>query len=78
MTLSEIALKPNQRLLLLFRLQLLMQSAQSLGHDYHEKGTYLAVEGPRFSSVAESKMFQSWGTHVIGMTAVLEVRDFPI
>ena len=49
-----------------------MQSAQSLGHDYHEKGTYLAVEGPRFSSVAESKMFQSWGAHVIGMTVVSE------
>ena len=33
----------------------------------------VVIEGPRFSSKAESKMFQMWGGHVIGMTAVPEV-----
>lgn len=38
----------------------------------HMGGTYVCVEGPRFSSVAESKMFQSWGANIIGMTNMPE------
>jgi 5'-methylthioadenosine phosphorylase len=37
-------------------------------------GTYLAMEGPQFSSLAESELFRSWGAHVIGMTNMPEAR----
>ena len=40
---------------------------------FHEKGTYVCIEGPRFSSCAESKWFQSLGANIIGMTFVPEV-----
>ena len=39
---------------------------------YHEKGTYVCIEGPRFSTKAESRMFQNWGADVVGMTLVPE------
>ncbi|MCD6409035.1 MAG: S-methyl-5'-thioadenosine phosphorylase [Candidatus Verstraetearchaeota archaeon] len=39
----------------------------------HEKGTYICIEGPRFSTRAESKLFRSWGADIIGMTLVPEV-----
>jgi 5'-methylthioadenosine phosphorylase len=38
----------------------------------HEKATYVCIEGPRFSTKAESKMFQIWGADVVGMTLVPE------
>jgi len=38
----------------------------------HETGTYVCIEGPRFSTKAESKMFKSWGADVVGMTLVPE------
>ena len=40
---------------------------------HHSSGTNVVVEGPRFSSKAESKMFQLWGGDIINMTAVPEV-----
>ncbi|KAH3775701.1 S-methyl-5'-thioadenosine phosphorylase-like isoform X3 [Dreissena polymorpha] len=39
----------------------------------HKTGTMLTIEGPRFSSKAESKMWNSWGAHCINMTTVPEV-----
>jgi 5'-methylthioadenosine phosphorylase len=39
----------------------------------HETGTYVCIEGPRFSTKAESKMYQQWGADIIGMTMVPEV-----
>ncbi len=39
----------------------------------HEAGTYVCIEGPRFSTKAESKMYQKWGADIIGMTMVPEV-----
>jgi 5'-methylthioadenosine phosphorylase len=39
----------------------------------HDRGTYVCVEGPRFSTRAESALYKSWGAHVIGMTLVPEV-----
>lgn len=39
----------------------------------HDYGTVVTIEGPRFSSQAESKLFQRWGGHVINMTTVPEV-----
>jgi 5'-methylthioadenosine phosphorylase len=38
----------------------------------HSTGTYVCVEGPRFSTKAESRMFRSWGADVVGMTLVPE------
>lgn len=39
---------------------------------YHKTGTYVCVEGPRFSTKAESKMFRNWGGDIVGMTLVPE------
>ncbi len=38
----------------------------------HPTGTYVCIEGPRFSTKAESRMFQQWGADVVGMTMVPE------
>ncbi|GLK70643.1 hypothetical protein GCM10017643_07580 [Ancylobacter dichloromethanicus] len=38
------------------------------------KGTYLAIEGPQFSSLAESRIYRSWGCDVIGMTNMPEAK----
>lgn len=48
--------------------QLLKQEAEKLKIRFHEKGTCVVVEGPRFSTKAESKMYQIWGADIIGMT----------
>ena len=41
---------------------------------YHRGGTYLAMEGPQFSSLAESNLYRSWGCDVIGMTNMPEAK----
>lgn len=53
--------------------QLLIKSAQELGLAHHPQGTIITIEGPRFSTKAESKLFQSWGADVINMSTVPEV-----
>lgn len=50
-----------------------MDVAKKLGIKCHSKGTMITIEGPRFSSRAESLMFRSWGGDVINMTTVPEV-----
>lgn len=40
----------------------------------HRTGCYVAIEGPQFSTLAESNLFRSWGADVIGMTAMPEAR----
>jgi 5'-methylthioadenosine phosphorylase len=40
----------------------------------HQKGTYVCIEGPQFSTRAESELYRSWGMDVIGMTNVQEAR----
>lgn len=40
----------------------------------HDGGTYVCMEGPAFSTVAESQMHRQWGAHLIGMTAMPEAR----
>ncbi len=37
-------------------------------------GTYVAIEGPQFSTIAESELFRTWGASIIGMTAMPEAR----
>lgn len=50
-----------------------IRAARKLQLRYHEKGTAVTIEGPRFSSKAESNMFRSWGGDVVNMTTVPEV-----
>ena len=52
----------------------LFQSAKELGLNIHPKGTYLNMEGPAFSTRAESHLYKSWGMDVIGMTNMPEAR----
>lgn len=52
----------------------LVESANSLGITVHDGGTYLNMEGPQFSTRAESKLYRSWGADVIGMTNLTEAR----
>ena len=56
-----------------FRLQILIDSIHGIGKTCHETGTAVTVEGPRFSSKAESKVFQLYGGSIINMTTVPEV-----
>jgi 5'-methylthioadenosine phosphorylase len=53
---------------------LLAAAAESAGAGIAEGGTYLAMEGPQFSSRAESGLYRSWGCDVIGMTAMPEAK----
>ena len=50
------------------------EAARSAGAPVHEGGTYIAMEGPQFSSLAESKLYRSWGMDVIGMTGMPEAK----
>ena len=50
------------------------QALRAGGAMVHEGGTYLAMEGPQFSTRAESRLYRSWGCDVIGMTAMPEAR----
>jgi 5'-methylthioadenosine phosphorylase len=52
--------------------QALMAIAKDIGIRAHDTGTYVCIEGPRFSTKAESRLFRSWGADVIGMTLVPE------
>lgn len=46
--------------------------AKDLGISAHSTGTYVCIEGPRFSTKAESRMYKGWGADVVGMTLVPE------
>lgn len=52
--------------------KILSSVAEDLGIKAHCKGTYVCIEGPRFSTKAESRMFRSWGADIVGMTLVPE------
>ncbi len=52
----------------------LEQSARSLGLPAFRGGTYLVMEGPQFSTRAESELYRSWGCSVIGMTNMPEAK----
>jgi 5'-methylthioadenosine phosphorylase len=49
-------------------------AAQSVGATVHRGGTYVNMEGPQFSTLAESKLYRSWGMDVIGMTNLQEAK----
>lgn len=52
----------------------LEEAALREGIRVHRGGTYLAMEGPQFSSLAESELYRSWGCQVIGMTNMPEAK----
>lgn len=52
----------------------LLEAAETSGAKAHDGGTYICIEGPQFSTRAESKVFRSWGVDVIGMTNLPEAR----
>lgn len=49
-------------------------AARTEGIPCHRGGTYLAMEGPQFSTLAESKLYRTWGCDVIGMTNMPEAK----
>jgi len=49
-------------------------ACQSTGATVHRGGTYLCMEGPQFSTRAESNLYRSWGVSIIGMTAIPEAK----
>ncbi|ANY21323.1 S-methyl-5'-thioadenosine phosphorylase [Tsuneonella dongtanensis] len=53
---------------------LVADAAEAAGTVVHRGGTYVAIEGPQFSTRAESALYRAWGGDVIGMTAMPEAR----
>ena len=54
--------------------QLALQAARKAGATAHDGGTYVCMEGPLFSTRAESRLYRSWGVDVIGMTNLQEAK----
>ena len=54
--------------------QLLLDAGREAGGTVHPGGTYVCMEGPQFSTVAESHMHQKWGGDLIGMTCMPEAK----
>jgi len=52
---------------------LLVQTCEELGYDYNRDKAVITIEGPRFSSPAESRMFRQWGADIINMSTCPEV-----
>ncbi|HWH77175.1 MAG TPA: S-methyl-5'-thioadenosine phosphorylase [Candidatus Binatus sp.] len=52
----------------------LVEAATAEAATVHGSGTYLCMEGPQFSTRAESHLYRSWGAHVIGMTNLQEAK----
>ncbi|HUF43289.1 MAG TPA: S-methyl-5'-thioadenosine phosphorylase [Verrucomicrobiae bacterium] len=52
----------------------LIRSARAEGATVHAGGTYVCMEGPQFSTRAESHLYRAWGAHVIGMTNLQEAK----
>ncbi len=52
----------------------LIKELDKEGYKCHKKGTYICMEGPLFSTRAESHLYRSWGASVIGMTALPEAK----
>ena len=54
--------------------KLLSDAAKQVGAKVHDGGTYVVMEGPAFSTKAESYTYRSWGANIIGMTALPEAK----
>jgi 5'-methylthioadenosine phosphorylase len=53
---------------------ILVDAARAEGAQVHAAGTYVCMEGPQFSTRAESHLYRNWGAHVIGMTNLQEAK----
>ena len=51
-----------------------LTAAKAAGVTVHQGATYLAMEGPQFSTLAESRLYRQWGADVIGMTGMPEAK----
>jgi len=54
--------------------EILLQAGKEVGATVQKGGTYICIEGPQFSTRAESKLYRSWGVDVIGMTNIPEAK----
>jgi len=54
--------------------QVAFNACKAVGATVHEGGTYVCMEGPQFSTLAESKLYRSWGMDIIGMTNLQEAK----
>jgi len=54
--------------------QILFKSGREVGATVHKDGTYICIEGPQFSTRAESKLYRNWGVDIIGMTNLPEAK----
>lgn len=54
--------------------KILAEASRAEGAKVHAGGTYLCMEGPQFSTRAESHLYRSWGAHIIGMTNLQEAK----
>ncbi|MCP4807634.1 MAG: S-methyl-5'-thioadenosine phosphorylase [Proteobacteria bacterium] len=54
--------------------KMVLEAANEAGATTHDGGTYVCMEGPQFSTRAESELYRSWGARVIGMTNVTEAK----
>lgn len=54
--------------------EILEKSCTELNYKFHPKVTTVTIEGPRFSTLAESRLHQSWGCHIVNMTTVPEAQ----
>lgn len=53
---------------------ILVEAAKKAGVTVHDGGTYINMEGPQFSTKAESNLYRSWGMDIIGMTNMAEAK----
>jgi 5'-methylthioadenosine phosphorylase len=51
-----------------------LESGKAAGASVHKGGTYVCMEGPQFSTLAESRLYRSWGADIIGMTNLQEAK----
>ena len=54
--------------------RLAFDAATAVGATVHPRGTYVCMEGPQFSTLAESKIYRSWGMDILGMTNLQEAK----
>jgi len=54
--------------------EVLAKSCEGTGARYHKGGTYVCIEGPAFSTKAESNLYRAWGMNVVGMTNLQEAK----
>ncbi|MGQ9494092.1 MAG: S-methyl-5'-thioadenosine phosphorylase [Anaerolineae bacterium] len=54
--------------------ELVYQAVKKTGATVHKGGTFLVIEGPQFSTKAESRIYRQWGVDIIGMTALPEAK----